>query len=672
MGLFLNLLSNSINILDLGSSLVFAFRSFCYSICSEVYRLITFLYNLFDALCNARIIDNVYISELYSRIGLILGLIMLFRVLFSFIQMFIEPDSISDKEKGAFNVVKKCIIVIVLLGTMPSLFSFAYRIQNILISNDDGGNIISRLLLPVSVDTDNFGAVLSENLLFSFYTLNEEVSDSSEYATCEVYNDALMNQIEIYNRFDLGFNCLGRTVEITQNAETVDVFVMNYNGLFSVISGIFVCWFLLVYCFSVGVRVIQLAFLEIIAPMPIISYLSPKKDGMFQKWGKMCLTTYLDVFIRIAVINFVIFAIGLVIDNINDVNSIFWVTAGTAAGSNFAKMRTYLFIIIVLALLQFAKKAPELIKELLPKSWVASGDFGFGLKNRDFLGKAFAAAGGVAAGSAIGLVSGWAGGKGVSKFTGALGGVLGGTGRGLIGGYKNKGTSFGDITKGIGDVRKKQADYGLKRAQRIAAGTGLGERIGDYSRDFFGVQSSYAQTSATLNAVSAATDAIENASSSKRLDEQYKEANKLRAEKVIDLKRELSEKFANIDSDISLSDVEKEYRRREAENLYNSQVSALDASIKEIKEQRDYMYEAVKYNSLGEIDKLEKMYSDGKIDKQNGDYYINGVKVSKYDSVAEKVKDAEKVTGESFADYKAIDDKKTELSGVQARYHKNG
>lgn len=487
---------------DLGASILESFKVFMYSVCSIIYKLIIYLYDFFDMLCHGRIMDNNLMEQISVRVGLILGLIMFFRVAFVFIQYLLNPDVINDKEKGAFNVIKKILIVIVLLGTYSYIFDFVFKVQNVLLGdNNDNVNVISRLLLPEVVDTENFGGAFSANLFMSFYTMNDgliplEFRGDTNYERCYNYRLALQNEIINDNEFQLGYNCLtsADVIDVSNEhaSDPVTVEIINFNYLLAIVVGVFVCWSLLVYCFSVGIRIIQLAFLEIIAPMPIISYISPQKDGMFQKWFRMCTTTYLDIFIRVAIINFIVLIIANIINGFATGTGIFFESLLAYKGSSFVSDSiAFIMVIMILALLQFAKKAPELIKELLPKSMTASGDFGFGLKNRDVLGKAFAVAGGVVTGSAVGLISGVAGGRGISKLTGAVGGILGGAARGINTGVHSKGAGLGDITKSIGDVRKKQADVGMKRAQRIySGGTFTGEFM-DSVRSGLGVMNPY-------------------------------------------------------------------------------------------------------------------------------------------------------------------------------------
>ena len=50
----------------------------------------------------------------------------------------------------------------------------------------------------------------------------------------------------------------------------------------------------MVYSIQVGVRVLQLAYLQIVAPIPIAMYITPKGEEQLKKWGTQCLVTFLD------------------------------------------------------------------------------------------------------------------------------------------------------------------------------------------------------------------------------------------------------------------------------------------------------------------------------------------------------------------------------------------
>ena len=66
-------------------------------LCQAIYPLIAYLYRIFYNLGDLRIINNEKIDPIYNRVTLILGLAMLFFVVFQLIQYIIEPYNFSDK-----------------------------------------------------------------------------------------------------------------------------------------------------------------------------------------------------------------------------------------------------------------------------------------------------------------------------------------------------------------------------------------------------------------------------------------------------------------------------------------------------------------------------------------------------------------------------------------------
>lgn len=428
-------------------------RSIFYTIISMIYRFIIDLYWLFNTLCTGRLLDNNVMTELSKRIGLILGIIMLFYVIFAFIKMLVDPDIINDKTQGAASIIKKCIIVIVMLGVSSFVFDTLYMIQRVVVQN----NIISKVLLPYDVDTDNFGGILSAELLGAFYKISDSIPDDkkeseSEIQVCQQVVNTLQNKIVNDGDFELGNTCLNESVKIEQDDnEEHEVMMIDFNWLLGIAVGIAVIYFLIVYCINVGVRMIQLAVLEIISPMAIVSYLAPKQDTMFSKWSKLYISTYIDVFIRIAIINFSVFLIATIFDTNGE--WAFWNSLGNPRNQDI------IMLVMVVALLAFAKKAPDLIKDLFP---TGSSKIGFGtIKKSDILGgNAITTGAKVAtAGTAIGLLgaasSGYSryrinrnNGQSVPKsLLGGAGGVISAVPRGLAAGAA-KGNVFSNISKG--------------------------------------------------------------------------------------------------------------------------------------------------------------------------------------------------------------------------------
>lgn len=469
----------------IGSAIQAGIRTIFFEICSVVYGLIISLYDIFLSLCNAQLLDIDIIKDVSQRVGLILGLVMFFMVSFSFIQMVLDPEKMTDKEMGAANILKKVLIVIVLFGISPFIFDTLQTVQKTVISS----NVLNRLLLPNNYEVNNevFGKVIATNLFSSFYTFNEfdGIEDNDDYQFCT--EDYKTFQNTILSSGDFESACVTSVVKYNEADGTDRIgFIMKFNYILALLVGIFVCYCFIMYTISVGMRVVQLAFLQMVSPMAFIAYLSPKKDNLFSKWLKMYAMTFLDVFIRIAIISLGVFLISIILDSWTDITatgdgfgSVFWHSVATcdANGENCEVSGVlYIKIIMIMAILSFMKKAPDLIKQLIPSSG-ANGVLSYGLSAKDNpgFGMGKAVVGGATAGVVGGVVSGVSRfnatrkalsgrsdigrGKRFGKsFLAGAGGVITGVGRGAFAGSK-KGNVLTNFKTGIENQKKMDNQY---------------------------------------------------------------------------------------------------------------------------------------------------------------------------------------------------------------------
>lgn len=133
---------------DIGFSIEQAIRSLTGKIAADLYNLIIYLYNLFLIIARAQILDNKYIQGVYTRVGMILGLFMIFKLLFVLIQTLVDPDKMSEKKNNPGKIIMRCIISVVLLGVTPSIFKFAYSFQNVIVGGaSNSNNIIYRIIV---------------------------------------------------------------------------------------------------------------------------------------------------------------------------------------------------------------------------------------------------------------------------------------------------------------------------------------------------------------------------------------------------------------------------------------------------------------------------------------------------------------------------------------------
>ena len=362
-----------LDIFGIGKAVTDALRTFMLTLCDAIYRLIYFTFYIFEKLGTATIITQEQVQEIFTRVGLIIGLFMVFRLTFAFIQYIIDPDSMSDKQKGIGNIIKKIIIAIVLLGSTSTIFKLAFRAQDLIVKS----NMISKIIFKNDMEEVNsFGGRLSAEVFTAFYRLNDEAETAGN--DCEAYfvnnentNIIKENISQKNGSLDIAYSCL---TERDSNGNYLVSF--DGGGLIALVVGVIVVYTVLIFTIQVGVRLIQLAYLQIIAPIPIIMYVTPKGDNYLKKWGTQCLTTFLDFFLRTAIIYFAVACIQFIIKN----ETVKEILSGGVYSSGWQS--AYIFVIMVIAVLIFAKKVPNLLKEVFPSLGGAAG-FSYSLKMPD-------------------------------------------------------------------------------------------------------------------------------------------------------------------------------------------------------------------------------------------------------------------------------------------------
>ena len=131
---------------------------------------------------------------------------------------------------------------------------------------------------------------------------------------------------------------------------------------------------LLGYCVDVAIRVFKLIILQLIAPIPIISYIDPKasKDGAFNKWIKTVISVWADLFIKLGVIYFVILVISELITSGSIIN-ITMDLFGQGVRGNLV------LLALIIGLLFFAKDAPKFIADAMGIKMAENGKLFGGL-----------------------------------------------------------------------------------------------------------------------------------------------------------------------------------------------------------------------------------------------------------------------------------------------------
>lgn len=443
-----------------------ALRSLMLSLCNIIYKLISFVYEVFYNLGTARILFDSDVQPIFRKIGLIIGLFMVFRVAFAFIQYVVNPDIMFDKQKGIGKIIVKVIVSIVLLGSTQYLFNAAFTIQDKILESQ----ILEKVILGGEyTETENgmrdFGSNLSSTFFTSFYRINDDpnLANSETYNLCKNIlgenNEELKENIRtssgsitgtganvclnLKSEYNNGDNNINEAISKGKIDKEEYIISFDGDGLVALLVGGLCLYTGFMFTFQVAVRLIQLAYLELIAPIPIIMYITPKGDEQLKKWGTQCTTTFLDFFLRVAIIYFAKFIVEIIL-NSNALN--------IYANSN-AFESLYLTCIMIIATLIFVKKVPNLLKEIFPSLGGAAG-FSYSLKPPSELGKLKGAATfgvGAVAGGIAGMATGIANGKGT--LTGRAGNAFTGFFRGVSAGAKTKGNIVGNVKKGMSSQR---------------------------------------------------------------------------------------------------------------------------------------------------------------------------------------------------------------------------
>lgn len=444
--------------------LVTALNWICMFFDAIVYQFVAIMYNIFLAIVRVDFgdINNIF-DNVLTRLYLVLSVFMLFKISFSLLQMLVDPEMAKNSTTGGSALVKRIFISIVMLIAFPLVFDILHDVQVAIVENAT----IQKIILgstSESLNTAAAGPSFSWSLLSSFARPQGDGKWSETTGKVKTAYD------KIWNGSDYSLMQLVPVINDTQ---------LTYTPIISTIAGAVVVFYLLSFSMDIGLRSFKLMFLETIAPIPIITYMSPKKDGSsaFDKYKKMYITTYVDLFIRLACVYLVLLLANKVMYLVNNGQLALNLGDNIPLTGLSAKIAA---IILIVALFHFAKQIPNLV----------SGMLGFEQSTSAFGGAAIAGLAGAAglAGGAIGGLVGGAGGaimQGINTGQGAgliaqnaLAGGLGGIARGAYGGAsaglstRSAANMYKNVTGGIG---KGMARQNLSNAANFAAG-GLAAR----------------------------------------------------------------------------------------------------------------------------------------------------------------------------------------------------
>lgn len=381
-----------------------------------IYFLLGLMYQIFFNVASAQLFESETIKNFYGRVQLIIGVFMVFKLAITILQGIMDPEKFMGNKEGFGTIITRVVVALIMLAVIVPinvpdvqnansyekyinnnglLFGTLYSLQDRILS----GNTLGRLILGTTDTAENPDAVdqtgkteaqiqqekleqsaniFSSTILKGFLRINlvtedervnnDETKRENWYCGDDLTNDH-KTAINMYNQLDVSPTILlsdpivKAKCNLNWQASIPGLnliagdskYVFAFNFILALIVGAIFLVLLVAFTVDIAIRSIKLAILRLLAPIPIISYIEPKsaKDGMFASWVKALTSTYLDLFLRLAIVYFVIFIIQEMM-----VNGIIIDQAGGIVGITSC-------IFIWIGLFFFARMAPKFIKDVL-------------------------------------------------------------------------------------------------------------------------------------------------------------------------------------------------------------------------------------------------------------------------------------------------------------------
>lgn len=438
-------------------------RSIFLALDGIIYAIISYCYEVFTFISEIRVFENEDMVNLANRIYILIGVVSLFLVAYTLLNAIINPENATkDKNKSFAGIVKNIILAIIGIAIVPTIFDYAYEFQSRVLCN----NVIQKFFLENNITEDDdarakMGAQMSLYLFKSFYyikgseddtSLDENANSNWETMAQSIVSDSddSYNLSMAFSDIELGNRSISEA--LGDFDDSIDSGKLGYLFLISTLAGAYCAYVLLNFVIDMGVRAVKLAYLQLIAPLPILTIILPNQKKVFDNWLKKTSSCFIEVFTRIIAMSFAFYAIKYLRPWIfNDMSS---VSCGRTVGAVTKLLAEAAFIIGVFT---FLKQLPKFLKDLLP----GFDSSGFKLGIADKLGEmaliggaaksGFQRAEGAATGALGGLATGLANRKKVDWKSAVM--------QGATQGFKDKGNQFSKQRKAtfqsIGEYKDK-------------------------------------------------------------------------------------------------------------------------------------------------------------------------------------------------------------------------
>jgi len=321
-------------------------NSISLALASVVYFILKQLFIIFFTIAKTSLFSKNVLNAFLNRAWLFIGIIMLFKMAISLINYLVNPDDFDNEKTGFSKLVQRVLVSLFLLAFCRIGFNTMYYFQSIIIDQ----SIINKIILgsgntSTTYDTNDQADQLVISLFEGAYQIDANYGKRDEI-------------ISIIKKDDL-----------TKLSSYIDGVNVKYYMFADVAIGLFCCYVVFLYCIDISIRTIRLSFYEMLAPIPIMMYIDPKKgDERLGNYFKAVGTTFAVLFVRIAIICFISLTVYLLSTLVSDSPQMFCYISSVGVtnecGLKNQSLGFFAVAFIVVGMFMFAKQAPQLLKDL--------------------------------------------------------------------------------------------------------------------------------------------------------------------------------------------------------------------------------------------------------------------------------------------------------------------
>lgn len=308
------------------------------------YPLVVRLYRLFEYICTFKLLHEDFIHSVWNNIYIFVAVIVLFAIAIKLISAMVNPDLLTDSKKGAKSYYFRAVAAVILIFLVPIVFEKSFEIQEELLTK----NMLSSHVFGYKVEEGtNLGQIFAWEG-FSAFCLPDKASQDkidNKYLSIRADMDninSVMNEIRLQKSTKYALPTL---IVLNDNQ-------WEYHSILCPLVGLLLVYEMVLLCMDTLFRAAKLAFLQIMTPIVLGAFVFD--PSILKKWAKEFFSTYISLFLKVLAMYFIAITISQIQAEIakTDFYNGDWLLTGLFK------------ILLIIALLQLAKKIPDLINKI--------------------------------------------------------------------------------------------------------------------------------------------------------------------------------------------------------------------------------------------------------------------------------------------------------------------